>query len=88
MSNFNSIPNYPDCPTFVTHSDTFAYSKTYSGDKQYGRFRASFVSNQTGIHKFFALLNNEAQIYIDLNPAKQKKILDVKSTATDNWNYR
>ena len=88
MSNFNSISNYPDCPTFVSHSESFSYTDIYSGDKQYGRFHASFVSNQTGIHKFFSILNNMAEIYIELNPTGEKKILDASSTQSDNWSLR
>ena len=88
MSNFNSIPNYPDCPKFISHSDKFSYSDAYSGSKQYGRFRASFVSTQTGIHEFFAILNDKAQIYIDLNPTGRKQILDTSSTQSENWSSR
>ena len=88
MSAFNSIPNYPDCPSFISHSSTFAYSELYPGKHQYGRFRASFVSTQTGIHKFFAILNNKAQIYIELNPTGMKKILDISSFTTDNWSSK
>ena len=87
MSSFNSIPSYPDCPKFISHSNIFSYSDIYSG-KQYGRFRASFVSTQTGIHKFFAILNNKAQIYIELNPTGMKKILDISSATHDDWNQR
>ena len=88
MSSFNSIPNYPDCPKFISHSDTFSYSDIYSGYNQCGRFRASFVSTQTGTHKFFAVLDNKAQIYIELNPTGWKKILDVSSATNDNWSSR
>ena len=87
MSSFNSIPNYPDCPKFISHSNTFSYSDIYS-EKQYGRFRASFVSTQTGVHKFFAILNNKVQIYIELNPTGMKKILDISSATNDDWNHR
>ena len=88
MAQFNSIPNYPDCPTFISHSDKFEYTDVYSGNKQYGRFRASFVSTQTGMHKFFAILNNEAQVYIELNPTGSKKILDISNFTTDDWSNR
>ena len=88
MSSFNRIPNYPDCPTFISHSDKFAYSEFYTGYKQYGRFRASFVSTQTGIHKFFAILNKKARIYIDVNPNGKMKILDTYSNSTDSWSSR
>ena len=88
MAQFGSIPNYPDCPTFISHSNTFEYTDVYSGQNQYGRFRASFVSNQTGIHKFFAVADNEAQIYIELNPTGSKKILDVGAYTYRDWNSR
>ena len=88
MSDFNRIPNYPDCPEIVLISDNFAYSKLYHNKYQYGRFRVSFVSTQTGVHTFFAILNNEAQIYIELNPTGMKKVLDVDHRTHDNWNYR
>ena len=88
MSNFNSIPSYPDCPTFISHSEAFSYSEIYPGKNQYGRFRASFVSTQTGVHKFFAIANNKAQIYIELNPTGMKKILDVNSFAADDWSAK
>ena len=88
MSDFDRIPSYPDCPTFISHSDKFEYTDTYSDKKQYGRFRALFVSNQTGIHKFFAVVNNKAQVYIEMNPNGPKKILDVHSYTSDNWNSR
>ena len=88
ISNFVSIPNYPDVPAFASHSDTFSYSGVYSGFNQYGRFRASFVSTQTGIHKFFTILNSKAQIYIELNPTGIKKILDISSATKDDWRYR
>ena len=88
MKNFNSIPNYPDCPKFISHSDTFSYSNVYPGYRQYGRFRALFVSTQTGTHKFFATLNRKAEIYIELNPTGGKKILDTSSTGSGNWSSR
>ena len=85
MSSFDDIPNYPDCPKFISHSDTFSYSEIYSQINQYGRFRASFVSTQTGVHKFFAIFNDAAQVYIELNPTGMKKILDINSATNDNW---
>ena len=88
MSDFNSIPNYPDCPEFISNSDKFDYSKMYPGKHQYGRFLATFVSTQTGIHKFFAILNNKAQIYIELNPTGMKKVLDVHDYTSAHWTYR
>ena len=87
MSEFNRISNYPDCPTFISHSDKFEYNDIYSKN-QYGRFRASFVSTQTGIHKFFAILNNKAQVYIELNPTGLQKILDISYATYDDWNER
>ena len=69
----------------MSQSDKFEYTEIYSPRRQYGRFRAFFVSNQTGIHKFFAVLNNEAQVYIEMNPNGSKKILDVGSSTSDNW---
>ena len=88
MSSFSRIPNYPDCPNFISHSGKFEYSEFYSGYKQYGRFRASFVSRQTGIHQFFAILNKKVQIYIDMNPNGKKKILDTYSNSTDSWSNK
>ena len=88
MDYFNSIPDYPDCPTYVTNSDNFEYTTIYNGKNQYGRFRAAFVSNQTGKHKFFVVTNNKARIYIDMNPNGRKKILDRQSITTNNWDSR
>ena len=88
MSNFSSIPNYPNCPTFISNSDTFAYAKGYPGKHQYGRFRASFVSTQTGAHKFFAICNERAQIHIELNPKGTQKIFDMATGTSQNWNER
>ena len=88
ISNFNSIPNYPDCPKHASNSDKFSHSNVHNGYKQYGRFRASFVSTQTGVHKFFAILNDKAQIYIELNPTGMRKIFDVGSATDDDWSHR
>ena len=88
MDSFNSIPDYPDCPTYVSNSDNFEYTTIYNGNHQYGRFRAAFVSTQTGKHKFFAVLKNNARIYIEMNPTGAKKILDHGSGTVDSWNQR
>ena len=87
MSAFNSIPSYPDCPNFISHSDKFEYTDSYT-ENQYGRFRASFVSTQTGIHKFFAIFNNAAQVYIEINPTGARKILDNDFSTMDAWSSR
>ena len=86
MDNFNSIPDYPDCPAIVSNSDNFEYALI--SKMQYGRFRATFVSNQTGNHTFFAVLNNKARIYIEMNPTGLKKILDRTSSTSDDWSQR
>ena len=87
MDDFNSIPDYPDCPTYVSNSDNFEYTTLHS-KQQYGRFRAAFVSTQTGKHKFFAVINNKARIYIEMNPNGRKKILDHPSSTGDYWGSR
>ena len=87
MDNFNSIPDYPDCPANVSNSDNFEYANVDS-QKQYGRFRAAFVSNQTGNHTFFAVFNSGARIYIKMNPTGAKKILDRSSSTSDEWSQR
>ena len=88
MDYFNSIPDYPDCPTYITNSDNFEYTTVYRYNKQYGRFRAAFVSTQTGKHKFFAVINNKARIYIEMNPNGRKKILDHNSHTNEYWSSR
>ena len=88
LSNINSIANYPDCPDVVSHSDKFEFTDTQSFGMQYGRFRASFISDQTGIHKFFATSNNAAQIYIEMNPTGAKKILDIEDAFHQDWSNR
>ena len=87
MDNFNSIPDYPDCPAIVSNSDNFEYANVHS-EMQYGRFRATFVSKQTGNHTFLAVLNNKARIYIEMNPTGLKKILDHSSITSDDWSQR
>ena len=88
MSEFNKISNFPDCPDFISHWDKFEYTDCYKDQKQYGRFRASFVSSQTGTHKFFAVLNDAVQIYIEMNPTGERKILDAGSATIDDWGSR
>ena len=88
IDDFDKITDYPNCPNFISQADNFEYTELHSGKKQYGRFRSSFVSNQTGIHKFFAIMNNAAQVYIEINPNGATKILDSLSATNNQWNAR
>ena len=88
MTKFSDIPLYPDCPNFISQSENFEYAVSYSGKRQYGRFRASFVPQKTGKHKFFAILYLMAKIYIDVNPNGPQKIGDFSSGTADNWNQK
>ena len=86
--DFTRLNNYPDCPTFVSNGETFEHTIAYSQKMQHGRFRAVFIPKMTGKHRFFIIANNEAQLSIELNPEGPKKILNVNSRTTDDWNQR
>lgn len=88
FSRFDDIPQYPSCSTFVVNGDNFEYSTLHLGQNQHCRFRAYFVSSQTGIHKFFSIVNNAAELYIDLSPTGSKEILAIQSRTNNNWDER
>ena len=88
MGNFTGIPNYPYCPTYISTSDSFEYATLHNGTYQYGRFRAVFVSTQTGKHNFFAIMNDKGNIDIETNPKGYTRILQSSNRTEDNWSDR
>ena len=88
MDKFNDIPDFPSCPNYISHSETFEYAAVFPYMQQYGRFRTTFVPNQSGKHTFFAIVNNKAKIYIKTNPKGFQKILQHDYAVNDDWNER
>lgn len=91
FDELNKIADYPNCPTYVENSYTFEHRLYVRSKRQYGRFRSYFIAQQTGKHKFFALVNNKCDVHIEMNPKGFQKILKITGRtglSFDNWNER
>ena len=86
-NKLDKIANY-DCPDYASNGERFEYAFVYPQKEQSGRFRAFFVSNITGTHKFFAVINDKARLYIDLKPKGPKMIMDAVQGTDDDWSSR